>query len=227
MAALRARVWLAQGKTEEAFSWAREQGLSADDALYYRREFEHITLARVLIARSEADDAFRLLDRLLSEAEARGRTGSVIDILIVQAVAHRARGHIGAALAPLKRALTLTESEGYVRSFVDEGEPMRDLLRHAVAAGMSISYARLLLSAFEEPVRSSTDSSRLPLEQPLTARELEVLRLVAVGMRNQEIAAQLVISLPTVKRHIANAYLKLGVGHRTEAVARAGALGLL
>ena len=224
IAALKVRTWLAQGRIDAALSWARERGLSAQDALAYPREFEHITLARVLIARSEDGDALRLLDRLLTDAETHGRTGGAIEILLLQAIAHRAQGHMAAALDPLKRALTLAQPEGYVRIFVDEGEPMRDLLRHAVAAGVSSPYVGRLLSAFDQPAHKALAAG---LVEPLTARELEIMRLVAVGMRNQEIADQLVISLPTVKRHIANAYGKLGVGHRTEAVARANGLGLL
>jgi LuxR family maltose regulon positive regulatory protein len=99
--------------------------------------------------------------------------------------------HIGAALAPLKRALTLTEAEGYVRAYVDEGEPMRDLLRHAVTAGISTGYARRLLSAFGEPLRSTADRRGASLEQPLTVRELEVLCLVAVGMRIRRLRSSL------------------------------------
>jgi LuxR family maltose regulon positive regulatory protein len=195
-------------------------------------------LARVLVARSEregdhrsAGDALGFLGRLLADADAHGRLGSAIEILVVQALAHRARGDTASGLGALERALALAETQDYVRTFVDAGQPMRDLLRHAVAAGISSNaYARRLLSAFEERTRSVSAPFGAPgagLVEPLTPREMEVLRLVAVGMMNQEIAEQLVISLPTVKRHIANAYGKLGVGHRTQAVARANELGLL
>jgi LuxR family maltose regulon positive regulatory protein len=224
---LKVRLWLMAGETEEALKWARGRSLSADDELEYSREFEHITLARVLVAQSD-DAASGLLERLLIEAETHARTGSVIDILIIQSLAQHARGHLAAALTPLQRALALTEPEEYVRTFVDEGEPMRDLLRHALAAGISTTYVRRLLSAFDEQSSlAANDGGGSTLLRPLTGRELEILRLVAVGMRNQEIAEQLVISLPTVKRHIANTYDKLGVANRTEAVARAGTLGLL
>ncbi len=113
---------------------------------------------------------------------------------------------------------------------VDEGEPVRVLLRHAAAGGIASSYARRLLSAFDEPsqlVSTPAQSSAAGLAEPLTAREVEILRLIAAGMRNQEIASHLFISLSTVKRHVANAYGKLGVSHRTEAVARANELNLL
>src|SRR6476661_7137908 len=133
--ALRARVWIAQGELGEALGWARERGLSAEDDLSYLREFEHITLARVLLAQYTAEraersvqDATGLLERLLRAAEEGQRTGSVIEILVQQALARQARGDVRAALASLQRALTLAEPEGYVRIFVDEGPPMAALL---------------------------------------------------------------------------------------------------
>lgn len=236
-AALKARAWVAQGRLGEALGWVRARGLSAADDLSYVREFEHVTLARVRIAQSllERDDramreAFALLERLLDAAEAGGRMGSVIEILVAQALAQEAWGDIPRALGPLQRALTLAEPEGYVRIFVDEGEPMRTLLRHAVAGGIGGAYSRRLLAAFVKPalpVATLASTAAADLAEPVTTREIEILRLIAAGMRNQEIADQLFISLPTVKRHIANAYGKLGVGHRTEAVARATELKLL
>ena len=236
IAALKARVWVAQGKLGKALGWAREQDLSADDDLSYLREFEQITLARVLIARYKSDGADRpiqeaigLLERLLKAGEEGERTGSVIEILVLQALAHEAQGSISAALEPLERALTLAEPEGYCRIFVDEGEAMRDLLRHAAADGIAGAYTRRLLSAFEDQAQpvSTPPVEAAELIVQLTVRELEVLRLIAAGMRNQEIADQLFISLSTVKRHIANAYGKLDVSHRTEAVVRATELNLL
>ena len=119
--------------------------------------------------------------------------------------------------------MALAEPEGYVRIFVDEGVPMRDLLRHGVAKGIGGAYARRLLSASDERTQSTAGPAGFTvagLAEPLTPREVEILRLIAAGMRNQEIADRLVISLSTVKRHIANTYGKLGVDHRTEAVAR-------
>jgi LuxR family maltose regulon positive regulatory protein len=192
----------------EARDWVHQQGLSVDDRLEYMREFEHITLARMLLADSDRGSvlqAARFLDRLLPAAEQGGRTGSVIEILVLQALAHPMRGDLRAGLALLQRAVTLAETEGYVRIFVDEGAPMQALLRHAVRTGGPASYAQRLVSA---------------LAEPLTARELQIMRLVAEGLRNQEIADHLVISLATVKRHIANSFGKLGVDNRTAAVAR-------
>ena len=126
----------------EALEWARERGLSVDDDLSYLHEFEHMTLARVLIARYESEpvagavhDAARLLERLLHAAEEGGRIGSVIEILALQALAHQAQGNTSSALVPLERALSLAEPEGYVRVFVDEGPPMARLLQEAASRG--------------------------------------------------------------------------------------------
>jgi len=234
--ALRTRIWIAQGRLADATEWANERHLSPADELSYRREFEHMTLARVLIARYRSEreahllqDAEGLLERLLHAADAMQRTGSVIEILRLQALARHAAGDIEGAMAPLKRALMLAEPQEYVRSFVQEGDAMRELLRHAVAGGIQSAYVRRLLAAFPDavPRASSVQSTSADLAEPLTPRELEVLRLVAAGLTNQEIADQLVVTLSTVKRHIANAYGKLGVGHRTEAIVRAAALHLL
>lgn len=237
VAALRARVWVAQGRQAEALGWARAQGLSTEDDLSYLREFEHLTLARVLLARARHDrdehaahQANSLLVRLLAAAQAGERAGSAIEILLLQALVHQMRGDIPAALVPLHQALTLAEPERYVRLFVDEGQAMRDILRHAAAGGGARDYARRLLAAFDgprQPTLAPPQAAAANLVEPLTAREVAVLRLVAAGLRNQEIAAQLYIGLATVKRHIANAYGKLGVSHRTEAVARANELHLL
>jgi LuxR family maltose regulon positive regulatory protein len=235
VAAQKARLWLAQGRLGEAQDWVRERGLAPDDGLDYLREFEHVTLARVLIAHGESTGeesaprhAIGLLDRLLVEAETQDRTASLIDILITLALAQRARGNTPAALERLGRALSLAEPEGYLRIFVDEGEPMRDLLRRAVAAGTGVIYARRLLQAFDGPPHAVAEAAVTDgLAEPLSAREIEIMRLIAAGMRNQEIADHLVISVATVKRHLANAYGKLGASHRIEAVARANEQGLL
>jgi len=229
VAALKARWWIMQGRVVEARDWVHQTGLSLDDHPEYMCEFEHITLARVLVAASDKESvrqARRFLERLLQAAEQGGRAGSVIEILVLQALAHHLHGDMRAGLAVLQRAVTLAETEGYVRIFVDEGAPMHALLRNAVKTGGAASYVQRLVSAFEIPVHPESASAGpvltglAALAEPLTARELEILRLVAEGLRNQEIADRLVISLATVKRHIANIYGKLGVDHRTEAVAR-------
>ena len=237
VAALKTQVWVAQGRLIEALGWARERGPSVDDDLSYLREFEHLTLARVLIARYKSDrtdrsihEAVGLLERLLQAAEEGERTGSVIEILVLQALAHEARGNPPPALESLERALSLAEPEGYVRIFVDEGEPIRILLRHTAAGGIASTYTRRLLSAFDTPThRPSTASGHgaPDLVEPLTERETEVLRLISTGMTNREVADQLVISVGTVKRHVTNIHGKLGASNRTQATARANELNLL
>jgi LuxR family maltose regulon positive regulatory protein len=235
--ALRARVRVAQGELGEALGWAREQGLAVDDDLSYLREFEHITLARVLLARHAAeraerpvDDATRLLERLLRAAEEGQRTGSVIEILVLQALARQARGDVPAALASLQRALTLAEPEGYVRIFADEGPSMASLLNAfmkqgaAAKRGIAPSYVRRLLAAVNKTEHSTPATQGLI--EPLSERELEVLRLLGTDLGGPDIARELVVSLNTVRTHTKNIYAKLGVNNRRAAVRRAKELDL-
>ena len=237
VAASKTRVWVAQGRLREALDWAREQGLSADDNLSYLREFEHITLARILLARYKSDHAGRsilevmgLLERLLKEAEEGGRAGSAIEILELQALAHQAQGDIPAALMPLHQALTLAEPEGYIRIFVDEGPPMAQLLREAAARGIMPDYIGKLLAVFEAEEQKNDGKPNLSptqsLSEPLSQRELEVLRLIAQGLSNREISKRLFLALNTVKGHNQKIYSKLQVQSRTEAIARARELNL-
>jgi LuxR family maltose regulon positive regulatory protein len=238
VAALKTRVWVAQGRLTEALGWTRERGLPADD-LSYLREFEHITLARVLLARYKSDreersihEAMGLLEHLLKAAEAGGRMGSVIEILVLQALAHEAQGDSSTALVPLERALSLAEPEGYVRIFVDEGLPMARLLYEALSQGVESDYIRRLLAAFpvaesEQTASSPMRGSKSELVEPLSERELEVLQLIAEGLTNQEVATRLYLSLHTVKVHARNIFTKLAVKNRAQAVARGRALGIL
>ena len=229
--ALMARVRVAQGEWGEALGWAREQGLSVDDDLSYLREFEHITLARVLLARYAAEraeaslhEATRLLERLLRAAEEGARTGSVLEILVLQALARQARGGIPAALAALQRALTLAEPEGYVRIFADEGPPMASLLRAAAKQGIARNYVRRLLAAVNKTEDSAPASQGLI--EPLSERELDVLRLLGTELDGPAIARKLVVSLNTVRTHTKNIYTKLAVTNRRAAVRRAAELDL-
>jgi LuxR family maltose regulon positive regulatory protein len=229
--ALRARVRAAQGEVGEALGWASERGLSVEDDLSYVHEFEHITLARVLLARYATDRAersiqelTRLLERLLRAAEEGQRTGSVIEILVVQALAHQARGDVPAALASLHRAVTLAEPEGYVRIFADEGPPMASLLRAVAKQGTAPCYVRRLLAAINQAEDSTPANNGLI--EPLSARELDVLRLLGTDLDGPDIARNLVVSLNTVRTHTRNIYAKLGVNNRRAAVRRAQELDL-
>jgi len=233
IAALRAQVRLYQRRWPEAISWANERGLSAADELSYLREFEHITLARALMMRSRVErtepplaEASGLLQRLLQAAEDGERLGNAIEILVLQALEHEQRGDVVGALAPLARALTLAEPEGYVRVFVDEGQPMRALLTAAADRGIASAYVSRLLGAYGggAPPAQRTNAS---LVDPLSERERAVLRLLMTDMAGPEIARELVVSLNTVRTHTKNIYSKLGVNNRRAAVRRAVELGVI
>lgn len=228
LAALKARIWATQGRLTEALEWARERGLSVDDDLSYLHEFEHVTLAKVLIARGELE-AIGLLERLLQAAEEGGRIGSSIEILVLQALAHHAQGDTSAALAPLERALSLAEPEGYVGVFVSEGPPMARLLTAAASRRIAPDYARRLLAAFPSTGPDGAEPPGARFEGPglLSDREIEVLHLIATGLTNREIAAQLFLSVYTVKAHARSIYDKLDAHSRTQATARARELGIL
>lgn len=230
--ALKARLWIALDRLDEALGWAREQGLSVADDLSYLREFEHITLARILLAQSRrypTDQSIReiiqFLDRLLIAAESGARMGSVIEILLLQALAHQQQGDIARALVPLKRALTLAEPERYVRLFVDEGASMTLLLQEAAKHRITPTYVHHLLRAagrFQDaaPIQQG-------LSEPLSERELEVVRLLATDLSGPEIARELTISLNTLRTHTKNIYTKLDVNDRRAAIRRADDLNLL
>jgi LuxR family maltose regulon positive regulatory protein len=232
VAAVRARVHVAQGRADEALGWARERGLSADDELSYLREYEHVTLARALLARhaTSGDDrslaeAELLLGRLLSAAEEGGRAGSVIELLVLSASARRLSGDTEGALATLGRALTLAEPGGYVRVVVDEGPPMTALLKALARQRAAPAYVGRLLAA-TTAAAGGPAVRRGPVE-PLSVRELEVLRLLGTDLDGPGIARELVVSLNTVRTHTRNIYAKLGVNSRRTAVRRAAELDLL
>jgi LuxR family maltose regulon positive regulatory protein len=232
VAALQARVLIAEGALAEASAWAREHGRSATDDLDYVHEFEHATVARLLVAqgrRDRADEplatAVELFERLLDGAEAGGRTGGVIDLLIGHALASHARGDPHGALASLGRAMALAEPEGYVRVFLDEGPPMATLLQLALKGRGAPAYARRLLAAFREPGRDAPTTQLLI--EPISERELDVLRLLGSELSGPDIARELVVSLNTVRTHTKSIYAKLGVNSRRAAVGRAAELGLL
>jgi LuxR family maltose regulon positive regulatory protein len=249
IAALKTRIRIAQGKIAEALDWVLARDLSVDDDISYMHEFEHMTLARVLIAQEKIGlvdgsihDAQGLLERLLQAAEEGGRKGSVIEILVLQALAHEVQGNFAPALVSLERALTLAEPEGYVRIFVDEGLPMARLLSEAAAHGVMPYYVGKLLSVFEAEKQKSEDKSYLPpvspalpeghrygesYIEPLSQRELKILQLIAQGLSNREISERLFLALSTVKGHNQKIFDKLQVQSRTEAVACARELGLL
>jgi LuxR family transcriptional regulator, maltose regulon positive regulatory protein len=229
VASLKARIHLKQGRPDKARAWAAERGLSLADEVSYLHEFEHLTLARLEIANPLVN---ALLARLLQAAEAQKRRGSVLDILLAQALAHEAQGNRPQALAALKHALSLAEPENYIRIFVDEGEPMRSLIeKQSRQRDHPLSgYAGKLLVAFTQPVaapKSARIHQKSDLTEPLSERELEVLKLLRSELSGPEIAQQLSVSLNTLRTHTNNIFKKLGVNNRRAAVRRAEELDLL
>lgn len=244
VAAAQARVWLLQGDERAAATWAAGVQPYAEAEVDITQEYIYLTLARVAIAQQRHEEALQLLDRL--EQAAAERTGSLIEIMALQALALQASGKTEQALHKLAAALKRAEPEGYVRIFVDEGEAMTRLLTRLLktqwpgSAGLlrdvSPSYVKRLLEAAEadrkqlhdEPQRPlASTASETPLVEPLSDREREVLRLIAAGLSNQEIASRLVLALSTVKTHTKSIYWKLNAKSRTQAVARARELNLL
>jgi LuxR family maltose regulon positive regulatory protein len=235
VAALKVRVWIAQGRLDEALAWVRERKLSAEEPVTYLREFELLTLARVLLARYQVErgdnaivEAMGLLGCLLKAAEAGGRMGSVIETLALQAVVYQARGDMPAALSPLERALKAAEPEGYARLFLEEGVRMVELLEEAAGRGIMPGYVKKILGdkqAIREPAAPTPTPS--PLTEPLSQRELEILRLFKTELSGPEIADELVIALSTVRTHTKGIYSKLNVNSRRTAVKRAIELGLI
>jgi LuxR family maltose regulon positive regulatory protein len=218
VAAARARLHLACGDLAAAQRWASERDLVTGT------EFERLVLARVLIAGGSLAQALDLLERLGRSAEAGQRLGSLVEAQLLQALAREGQGRRADALAALDAALSLAEPQGYIRLFAEEGAPLARLLRQTAARG-SAAAARLqaALSASASPVLPAG----APFVERLSARELEVLHLIADGLSNHEIADELVLAVTTVKKHASNIYGKLGVHSRTEAVARARDLGWL
>lgn len=221
-----------QGKAERAIAWAESLGLDSSNPIPYLRETDAITWARVRLAQGHAAQVRHILEHLLAEAEAGQRTGRAIEILVVLALALRTQGHMAEALEALDRALALAEPEGYVRTFVDQGEGLEHLLGQIASSGVARGYATQLLAAFQPnendiPTPSDGSTAHQSLAESLTEREVEVLQLIAEGLTNQGIADHLTVSLNTVKTHVKNIYGKLEVRNRPQAIAHARQLGLL
>jgi LuxR family maltose regulon positive regulatory protein len=224
--AFRVRLWLAQGNLEAAIRWAEESDITTEDAFSYLREAEYFTLGRVYLATEKYDQALEVTQRLGNAAEATGRIGSLIETLVLRALAFQAKNDFSLALVSLEQALTLAQPEGYLRVFVNEGTLMAELLRRAGTQGIEAQFVAKLLSEFDQ-ISTGPNVAVQPLIEPLSQRELEVLHLLADGYSNLDIADRCVITVGTVKAHTASIYRKLNVNSRMQAVARARELKLL
>jgi LuxR family maltose regulon positive regulatory protein len=255
--AIRARVWIRQSNLSGAASWAGADGIAVTDEVSYINEYSHLTLVRLLTAQQRAapdtgaaEDAVELLDRLLTLAAASGRAGSVLEIRVLQALAHDTLGDRRQALAALGSALADTpEPDEYVRLFLDEGPPMVELLREATgeasAAALEATHdggagarirdrARRLLSLGEplqpkppQPALSHPGERPTSDLDPLSERERQVLRLLDSELSGPEIARALFISHNTLRTHTKHIFTKLGVTSRRAAVSRAHDRGLM
>jgi LuxR family transcriptional regulator, maltose regulon positive regulatory protein len=246
--ATQARMWIQSGDYEKAQEWAEKRKLGgsllegikrgAAAPAYDLIESEYIILARLHLAQGKLQGALEILASLQEIDEQKGRGRRLVEVLWLGALAYQAIGEMERALPLLKKALSLGREEGYVRTFIDEGEPAIQLLRYALRQGFEAEYTSRLLAAlqgqengdpsgFKPTMEKALPKSASGLIEPLSNRELEVLELVAQGFSNPEIGARLVISLSTVKGHTANIYGKLGVNSRTQAVAKARQLGII
>jgi LuxR family maltose regulon positive regulatory protein len=235
-----------RGDVEEAMRWAEAQGLvcgvpptlnprleEPQDYVSGRlRKYEFLVLARLFILQGRGAEALGLLQPLLAEARQWGRIDLTIWIQILRALAFHAAGQDGEALDALGEALRLAEPGGYMRVFLDEGEPMVRLLQQAVSQAITPVYATNLLAGFgeTESVKVEVEPSApaaLPLIEPLSDREVEVLKLLAAGLSNPEVADELFIAVSTVRSHCKNIYRKLDVHKRWDAVERGRELGLV
>ena len=219
------RLFLAQGKTPQAYEWWQQNHASLPSGTFFSYALDQIIQARLLLARQETHAAGALLAALLEPVENAGMGQLAMQINCLQALALKGQGQKDAALESLQRAISAAKKEGNLRPFLDEGISILDLLHLAKNRGISQEFTAHLLEVIpsEEPDKPARSAS----PGPLSKREIELLRLVADGCSNKEIATALVISVGTVKRHTVNIFNKLDVKNRTEAAARARELGLL
>jgi LuxR family maltose regulon positive regulatory protein len=230
------------GKIEAAIRWSESRnlahtshgakGLDADLSrrMFHMREIEDMVYARLCLARDARDDAMVVLSSLHDDVVRLHRWGSLMEVLLLQASAYQAQGDLDAALDCLQEALKIGESQDYRRIFLDEGEPITQLLYEAVRRDISQAYVGRLLADYDPDAqveRRDLTTTQDQIVEPLSEREIEVLHWIAEGLTNREIAQKLYLSTSTIKAHTYHIYGKLNVHNRTQAVAKARALGVL
>ena len=230
--AVRARLWVREGKLAEVEDWIEASKLTLDGELSYLQENDYITFARLLIAQKNYRDAESLIARLLDFSGSAERNSRVLELTILKAIVLHDQGSSIEAEQMIQRALNMAEPEGYQRLFLDEGASIASLLYLAISHQENPGYAERLLKALEYP---NEDQRKKQLDrvasetliEPLSDREMDILECLAEGLSNREIAYRLTISLSTVKTHTRNIYAKLGVNSRTQAIAQARAWGII
>jgi len=243
VALAQAQIWIRQGNIAAVERWAEELGLDDDKTPaelleptfpdeghrpeQHLHKYELVVLARLLAAQKHYAQALHVLDSLLPLAEGRGRRKAALEILILKALIYQAQGFVPRAVPVLEQAVKLAQPAAYVRVFLDEGPSLEPLLRRAASRDVAPVYARKLLAAFTASHGEALHLSAQPLADPLSERELEVLRLLASNASGPEIASHLVIALSTFRSHTKSIYGKLDVNRRSDAVARARQLGLI
>jgi LuxR family maltose regulon positive regulatory protein len=233
--AYQVRCWLQEGRMDAVIRWQKACPFSHDAPASYPQEVIALTLVRVVIAQGEAGEALRMLERWHRHARTQERTGSEIELLVLSALASAKLGKREQAVQLLVPALLLASPEGYVRVFVDEGESMAVLLHMVLSrwkGNSGADYVHRLLALLEAEQRAHgslppVTPHREPPREPLSTRERKVLRLLSAGFSNAEIAAELVVSVNTVRSQARSIYRKLGVKNRHEAVAAAQTWKLL
>lgn len=219
-------LFLSQGLLNEAEEWLQQNQTLLETRSLIPALQERMIWARVSVARQEAREILAQLEELLEQAQHLGLFRWAIQIYCLQSLALQAQGRTNEALSKLESALALAEPEGYVQVFLEEGPRILDLIHMAQKRGIAPGFVSRLIEAFTGQ-SSRRETRPVSVQGPLSKREMELLRLIAEGCSNKEIATRLVISIGTVKRHTSNIFTKLSVKNRTEAVAKTREIGLL
>jgi LuxR family maltose regulon positive regulatory protein len=218
------RFWLSLGSLERVAQRIKASDINPADDITYLHEIKYLTLLRWLLAREDYDSALGLAAGMLQKAQNDHRMLKVVELLVLEALAYLGKKETAVAVTTLSRSVALAQPEGYKRVFLDEGELVQKMLHLVKSNQDATGYARELLEAFS-PVSATVPIQVQLLIEPLSGREIEVLKLIEAGLSNQEIASRLFISITTVKKHISNIYAKLDVKTRTQAISRGKEMG--